>query len=388
MVVIEIGRSEGVGAGWPGWSPGACFGAGEVGGHGAVVPRCGRLNAIESLALPAGAVCHIETMATPPRHERIRIAVVRASDAKRLRGGQGAREELEQALRLAANTNAAPWDAIAAYRLAHLIMRDARTENDLQNAEALFLDASKQAALGPWPAVYHVAVLHRLGKKARARQAFDKARTLIGEALGRDPSDPPDREAADDADPTLQHALVNVLELCSYMIDAPHDGLDGLGALPFEFREGAPRRRGWALLSARIEELAGASSVVLTDRALAGAELTALRERHPAALVFELPREGRGTLWRPGHPSGDAVDSTQLRMLADALRSARPDDTSLRQRQRILGEEAADEGEGRAGARLRKVRERLRARLHGWGIETLHKGVFPAETPVIGLLEE
>jgi hypothetical protein len=93
------------------------------------------------------------------------------TDSKLLRGGTPiATEYAERAYKFASAEPElpAPWPQLAAYRLAHLILRGAPTGDDLDRADQLLARAAGGVKhggsnpLGPLPLVYRLAVLHRL----------------------------------------------------------------------------------------------------------------------------------------------------------------------------------------------------------------------------------
>ena len=78
-----------------------------------------------------------------------------------------ATDEIEKAYKKATEEPIidSPWPEVAAYRLAHLMLRKGDlTEPELRRADQLFKEAdSTNATLGPWPLIYRLATLHRLG---------------------------------------------------------------------------------------------------------------------------------------------------------------------------------------------------------------------------------
>ncbi|MBM63774.1 MAG: hypothetical protein CL484_12580 [Acidobacteria bacterium] len=127
-----------------------------------------------------------------------------------------------------------PLRHIAAYRLAHLLLR--LSAPDLKRVNCLFEVASEFPRLSALTQIYRVAVLERLLKMEpnetlrkeleRTRQeAFDRARR---ELVRADPFSAADRE--DVLGKRLQGGLFNMLELTSYFTGLPYDGLEGRGS--------------------------------------------------------------------------------------------------------------------------------------------------------------
>lgn len=116
----------------------------------------------------------------------------------------------------------APWPALTAYRLAHLTLRmPSLTEKELLDADEWLKEASDEPALGPWPSLYRLAVIHRLQSREQIKPAFDRARERVLLQI--------DKDFRDSAQ--LQHYLFNALELSAYFLDQPYKSLEGIGGL-------------------------------------------------------------------------------------------------------------------------------------------------------------
>lgn len=127
-----------------------------------------------------------------------------------------------------------PLRHIAAYRLAHLLLR--LSAPDLNRVKRLFEEASAFPRLSAQTQIYRVAVLEGLLKieqdetrrqeLERTRQeAFDRARR---ELVRTDSFNAADREDA--LGKRLQGGVFNMLELTSYFTGLPYDGLEGPGS--------------------------------------------------------------------------------------------------------------------------------------------------------------
>jgi hypothetical protein len=221
---------------------------------------------------------------------------------KRLRGaGRDALEVLRRAHSLATEPDRlAPWAELAAYRLAHVLMRRARTVKELEDVEALFRKSARAKVLGPWPRLYHLSVLSRIRRREpgavpapRLADAFRRALTEVRDAPSR-------QEFHDDEGEVmtteLQQPLFNALELCAYFLEVDYEPLEGLGD-EFAWVGSSTHLRGWRLLGTDPELVR-----VSCTRDVALAELDAVAERHPSAALFRLaPHE----VYRA--PGGDAA---------------------------------------------------------------------------------
>lgn len=180
-------------------------------------------------------------------------ALLDGLDAKLTRHRAGeALSRLQEAHSLATKPTRLPglMPAIIAYRLAHLMLRSARSPEDLRRVEALLGEAiACDCWLGPLPGCVHLAVLHRLkatGKtdsiEARISEAFDRLRTQVA-FHGQE-------EAAVKAAKTRQSHALNLLELTTYFLGHDYSSLEGIGVQgypdPFVgLRDGEP----WLLIS-------------------------------------------------------------------------------------------------------------------------------------------
>lgn len=115
---------------------------------------------------------------------------------------------------------------ICAYRLGHLIMRTAKNDDDLLEAEEFFYEAAKSKSLGPLPIIYRISVLYRLGEpKQRILREIKKAIEIIKD------SENILEESLWDELPQLQNSYLNMLELSVYFSNIDYKLIEGLGLL-------------------------------------------------------------------------------------------------------------------------------------------------------------
>lgn len=335
-------------------------------------------------ALPAAwapSILLVVTTGKRAGREELLEKLARASNEKVLRGAEAdALRELEHVHERANALGLRPWAAIAAYRLAHLRMRTARGQDDLQEADDLFVEAAREEGLGPWPDLFRLAVLHRLERREMLARTFERAKTEVRAAVARAGGRSSAAELPHDV--ALQEGCANALELCCYFLGAEYDGLEGLGALPFgrrNRRRATPQGpRGWYLVSHGISELARDSQFVLRTHALARAELDALGERYPGALLFELPalgvtRRDDGRLWMRGRASIRSPQNGLRHLVAEITADhslveepdRMPDDTRRQQ--------------------WRRLRKAVGKQL---GVAMRREGTLPVDSPVVGIVEE
>ena len=160
------------------------------------------------------------------------------NDEKAVRvSGASLRDRAERTYRIATTPPAVvgPVRYVAAYRLAHLLLRV--TEPDLDRVSSLFDEASAFPPLSTLAQIYRVAVLERLLKMepdeirrdelARVQKnAFDGARGRLG---GGEVFDVVTDSAGALGD-RLQGGVFNLLELSAYFTGLPYDDLEGRGS--------------------------------------------------------------------------------------------------------------------------------------------------------------
>lgn len=291
-------------------------------------------------------------MTLEDRRAEVLSLLEEGTDLKLLRSGtQRSIAALKTALRLAKVQPRlpGPWIPLISYRLAHLVLRDARTERQLHEADQLLAAASRCRSLGPLPWLYRLPVLKRLGElddpEEVARRLSHIGRLLAERQDGA-------TTWADELPQAVeqQSRPFNMLELAAYFLGGPHAVLEGGGAGPF--REFGRNWRPWLLLGPD-----PAISTVRYPEALALEELEARVDGIQGALGFRLSAQGDRARWRRGGAWEEATESS-VRYLACVLarsqvdadrlapfvlrqRRENPDPESLRQVKRRLGADIA-----------------------------------------------
>lgn len=231
------------------------------------------------------------------RYEAVKDAIHACTDEKRLMTLDTSAIDLaRQAYALATEPSElpAPWPEIGAYRLAHLLMRSAKSPAELQEVDRLFARAAGIADrpgprfLGPLPALYRLAVLHRLAKGRDSgilHQAMEEAREAVRQ------SGEHHREAVvlDDMPVRIQDGHFNMLELACYFLGGDYQGLLGLGS----GHEFFPRSsNGWYVLGQ------GASGgEILLSRDFALEQLESLGRSSPTAVLMKLLPGTEDAVW-------------------------------------------------------------------------------------------
>ena len=151
-------------------------------------------------------------------------------------------------------------------------MRTAISKESLLDAEQYFMEASRSGSLRPLPALYRLAVLHRLEKmkagvtEATIKKAFAKAEKDI-------------RKARVDNKAQIQDHLFNMLEMGSYFSGMAYDEIEGMG----DYHEWKKSPSSWILVGPvpRIAEVKYSETYALE-------ELKGLMKSHPDAVFFVL----------------------------------------------------------------------------------------------------
>lgn len=243
---------------------------------------------------------------------RVHELLVDGSSYKMLRHGtDDARRMLEDARRLAEGVGP-PWTSVVAYRLGNVLMRNAANVETLRRAEALFAEAAR-GNLGPWPHLYRLAALHRLGA-SRAdrmeawRRAWEECRLV-------DPYHPETRPR-DPRSARLQAPLFNALEMAAWFVGAPYEFLDGQSQLMASFHDLFPDLSPWRLVSVDPR-----TATISYPREMALAELDA-RGRRFEGLMFVVERDAEGETverWRRPGQEWQAAPKGQALLLAAIL---------------------------------------------------------------------
>jgi hypothetical protein len=177
---------------------------------------------------------------TPEQREQRRTrcyqALMEALDVKLQRGGTGdALDLLESAYESARSPDELSWPmpAVTAYRLAYILMRRARSGDDLARVDALLTEAGQSETIDPLQHALHLIVIERrrdaaqeAGARARLRKRSRAAFQRLKEAPRRPDADATGRPIQDDG--------FNLLELSSFLIgDDDYAALEGRGAARF-----------------------------------------------------------------------------------------------------------------------------------------------------------
>jgi hypothetical protein len=287
------------------------------------------------------------------RRARVHALLTRAASHKLLRAGADlAIEPVREAYALAHRSpTLQPWAALAAYRLAHLLMRDPRARTArpiLEEADALFAEAAREPSLGPYPRIYRLAVMHRLGaSRAQIERTFQEA-AHAHDAWVRHQGEAREAPAA-----AIQTDLFGMLELAGYFLDLERAPLEGRGARPDEPHL---REAHWRLVGPE-PSLADVS----LGEAAALAELESLATVIAAAVVFRLPADRSASAMKVGDAPWELLPHRAARLLACVLRGGAPDARALTLE--VMG------GDGTPHqTALRQVRHRLADRLRAHGL--------------------
>ena len=239
-----------------------------------------------------------------------------------------------------------PWPQLAAYRLAHLMLRSEDADSQLALIDRRFEEAAELTqTLGPLPLIYRLAVLHRLAnqtenKSNTLRDQLGKVFHQAGEAIKKAGN----RNWKDiGADPTrktrggpIQNSTFNMLELASYFLGNPYRALEGLGAItdPLDSTYQPRNGQAWILVGPNPD-----ISTVQMCKKVALEELEEFGRRNPDAVLFKLelqkPLRGRETdqslssryapdrhIKKANPPVWGKLNRDQRRMLAIILRTS------------------------------------------------------------------
>lgn len=208
-------------------------------------------------------------------------ALTEGLDVKLLMGGtDGALELLEAAYASAWSPDALPWPlpAVTAYRLAYILMRRARTGDDLARVDELLTKAAQAETVDPLQYALHLVVIERLrdaggGPEERARL---RKRSLDAYQRLRDSAR---RNDIDATGRPIQEDLFNLVELCSFLVGDDYGALEGRGAASF-----LPRSQEDAFVLFGNQ---GVDPGVRWTRSLAAGEFRARIEEGAVDLAFE-----------------------------------------------------------------------------------------------------
>ena len=298
---------------------------------------------------PAAVVWAVPSLAD--RRVRVHRLLTEAASHKLLRAGTNhALERAREAYDLARHPPALhPWAALSAYRLAHLVLRDPRTQESLEEADTLLAEAAREPLLGPYPRIYRLALLQRLGaSRAAIERIFQEAVRSYDEWIRTAPV-----SAENAPSVPIQTDLFAMLELAGYFLDLDRGPLDGRGA---RLDEPYLRDAHWRLVGPdpRLTDVAISEATAL-------AELDALGPELGASIVFRLPPDRSAAVLRVADGPWEPLPHRAARLFACLLRQDAEDPRQLVAR--VMG------GDGRAEqSALRQVRHRLRDQLRARGV--------------------
>lgn len=242
------------------------------------------------------------------------------------------------------------WAALAAYRLAHLLLRGSPTQKQLEEIDELFTEAARQPALGPYPRIYRLAVLQRLGvKRPLIETTFREALNAYEEWTRKHATTD---TAGITVTPNLQTDLFALLDLAGYFLAIDRGPLEGRGARV----EDPLRDAQW-----RIVGPDPALADVLVSEAFARAELDPLASKLSASCTFVLPPSRDGATIRALGGEPKPLPHRAARLLAVLLRGHAHDHRALVER--VMG----GDGESYVTA-FRQVKRRLVTQLQGLGV--------------------
>lgn len=297
------------------------------------------------------------------RRVRVQLLLGKCIDEKVLIGGtERAKQAAKDAHELATRSPAlpAPWPQLAAYRLAHLILRSKPGIEELHEADRLLAQASgsehNRRILGPLPVIYRLAVIHRLHLQEgseNTERLLEKTFESAKEAVKAYQTKPPALPADPEKQAQIQDGLTNMLELSACFLGMGTDRLEGwsdpwsdLGLGPNAYglitkeRGRDNERRPLALVEAELEDLA---------------------VENPSALLLDI-RTGKAS-WKLGpKPPWEDLNEDAACLIRCLLENLACGSDELRKL--VVG----DEGEN-PGDRFRQIKHRLKT-----GFRELVKG--------------
>lgn len=132
-----------------------------------------------------------------------------------------------------------PWPQLVSYRLSHVLLRRAKSQNDFHDIDQLLAIASGVNCLGPLPRLYRLAVLSRLGKTHKEMK--NTVSQLINQIDYYADDEIHEKEENEHYErlTTLQNNFFNMLELAVYFTGYPYEGFEGKGLLGLGMRRGS-----------------------------------------------------------------------------------------------------------------------------------------------------
>jgi hypothetical protein len=286
------------------------------------------------------------------RRSRVDELLRKGTDKKLLAGNtELARKNITEAYRIASSPPAIdPWRAVAAYRLAHLLLRSSREREGLEEIDKLFAVASRAGCLGPLPSIYRLAVLSRL--KAFLSQAefeYSKERLFFKAVENVQSMSPPgDYKESPWLYGPLQDSCFNMLELSSYFLDINYQRLEGQGGDPyFDISRDSSS---WIMVGPH-RELAR----VRYPESFAFAELDSWCGLFPEAVFFRISKDETHNHWKYAGSEWQATRHKGLLLLAHML--LRKIETKVELKRHVVGHCTNDH--------FRQVKSRLKQDLAG-----------------------
>lgn len=254
-------------------------------------------------------------------------------------------ERFEEARRWAEHIpTLAMWKALAAYRLGHLYLRGQGVEVQLERSLEMFTEAGRNTALGPWPWIYRLPVLHRLGRTHEELHAayMDAIGALSQQDRSmRQPQDFPRLRVP------VNNNQLNLLELSCHFAGLDYSRLRGRWSdQVVDFTDLRPGEASWTIL----ETNNGGESVALPKN-LAKADFELRAKNLPAGtFAFAIGEKGPATVIQPGGESRRYVSTQGFHILARSLPGR------YRTWERLLGrhDEERDEATRQARARWKR----------------------------------
>lgn len=227
--------------------------------------------------------------------EQIQQLIRNCSDMKMISGNEEQAKTLAQeAYQLAEEEKLHPWQELAAYRLAMILLRDrAERSERLEHIDQLLKLASTPRQRTPFASVHVLAAIYRLaplrqlahrddGRVAELHAAFQHAVTCLQEAERR-PS------LNDESRHILQSRFFNLVELSSLFLDVEYEDLAGRGVEIFPQAKNA-----WVMWSS-----VGHQGKVLMSQSFAESSLINQGVQNPGALLLQLRHNESGDCrWR------------------------------------------------------------------------------------------
>ena len=189
--------------------------------------------------------------------------------------------ELERAYSIASSPPplGSPWPQLAAYRLAHAVAR-LGTDDAARRAAGLLEEAATSAFLGPWPQVFRLALLHRLGAPRAELEAVYRAAIASQQTWRAEHGGQSTLFAG-----SLHSESYNLLVLSAYGFGLDFAPLRGFDLEPARVVSpaGITSQVGWALYDGTRE-----SARVVLSESFAMAERDGLAAGYPGAWVLTL----------------------------------------------------------------------------------------------------